>query len=141
MLTWYRETYTVTSGDAGGTWVSRFWTPDGINHDPVATGRTVQRQDWRVHFMHVYVLKTTSGCVKQGLTGCLCVALENSGGFVPLSAAGQYGVYLPMRGLVYDGVPFLATHGIGWTFYKGALANTDKVGLRLLYEPIGPKGA
>lgn len=135
MLTWWRESYEVTAGDAASTIVTRLWTPDGINHDPLATGKGTQRQDWRVETLHVWVLRTTTGTLKRGVLGELVRTLENCWSFVPLSSH-RFG---PLGGL-WTREPFVCTHGFGWAFYRGALAQTDKVYMRALYEPIGPKG-
>ena len=140
MLIWYRETYPVTAGDAASTFITRMLTPDGINHDPYTTGKTTRRQRWMVHQMMVYVLRTTSGLYKQGLMGHLALGLEGAGSWVPLPVQNRFGQFHPSQGLTYKGPPFVATHGVGWAFYLGALADTDKVGFRVLYEPIGPIG-
>lgn len=140
MLVWYRETYEITAGDAAAQLLTRMWTPDGIRHDPLASGTTARRQRWSVHQVHVYVLRATTGLLKQGLYGGLVMGLEGAGSYVTLPDQAPLGLVHPSRGLVYEGAPFIATHGVGWIFWKGALAQTDKVGFRILYEPVGPIG-
>lgn len=140
MLTWYRDRYEATAADAAATLLTRMWTPDGALQDPLASGKSTQRQDWMVHYLQCYVLKTTTGCYKAGIVGQLVVGLEGAGSFMPLPTMPESGVFHPSYGLIYRGQPFRATHGVGWCFFQGALSDTDKVILRILYEPIGPKG-
>lgn len=135
MLTWYRETYAATATDAASTIAVRLWTPDGILHDPGTSGKISKREDWIVHYLQCYVTKTTTGYIKAGLVGQLILALDWPGSWMPL-AAPNHGCHLINHGLIYRGGPFRATHGVGWAFYRGALADTDKVVMRLLYEPI-----
>lgn len=137
---WFRDTYEITGGDAGGTFITRMLTPDGVIHDPYTSGKTTRREDWTVYQMMVYVLRTTSGCYKRGLMGHLALGLEGAGSWLPLSTQDPHGFLHPSQALVYAGPPFLATHGVGWAFYKGALASTDKVTMRILYEPVASQG-
>lgn len=135
MLTWYKETYEAVAADAADTFLTRLWTPDGILHDPGATGKLSKREDWIVHYLQAYVTKTTTGYLKPGLVGQLIVGMDWPGSWIPLQAP-HHGCMMMNHGLLYRGGPFRATHGVGWAFYKGALADTDKVILRVLYEPI-----
>lgn len=135
MLTWYKQTYEATAADAAAAIITRLWTPDGIIHDPGSTGKLSQREDWAVHQMQVYVTKTTTGYLKAGLVGQLVVALDYPGAWFPV-VAPHHGCLMQNHGLIYRGGPFRATHGVGWAFYKGALADTDKIIMRILYEPI-----
>lgn len=135
MLVWYRELYAATAADAAATFLTRLWTPDGMLHDSGTSRRISKREDWEVHYLQVYVLKTTTGYMKPGLVGQLIVARDEPGSWLPLGVEG-YGCHTMNRGLVYKGPPFRATHGVGWAFYKGALADTDKVALRVLYETV-----
>lgn len=140
MLTWKSETYAATAADAAGEYVTRLWSPDGAIHDPGASRKLSKREDWLVHYAQVFVLATTSGYMKHGLVGQLILGIDYPGGWIPL-AARNHNCFHPNYGLLYDGRPFVATHGVGWAFWKPALADTDKVILRLLYEPIarGPQ--
>lgn len=140
MRTWYKETYAVTAADAATTNVVRLWTPDGINHDPGTTGKLSRREDWIVDYLQVYVLRTTSGYLKPGLVGQLILGLDYPGGWTPL-VTPHSGALHPNYGLIWRGGPFIATHGFGWWFLKGALADTDKVITRALYKPLASGGA
>ena len=138
MLTWYRETYEATAADAASALITHLWTPDGMVQDPGASRKLSRREDWRVHYLQAYVPKTTTGYLKPGVVGQLILGMDWPGSWMPLVMPHHGGLH-PNYGLIYRGGPFVATHGIGWAFYKGALADTDKVILRALYEPI--KGA
>ena len=135
MLTWYRETYEATAADAAAAIITRFWTPDGVLHDPGSTRKLSKREDWIVHYAQVYVTKTTTGYLKGGLVGQLVLALDTPGAWFPM-VTPHHGCLMQNHGLIYRGGPFKATHGIGWAFYKGALADTDKVVTRILYESV-----
>lgn len=140
MLTWYREQYEATAADALAAVLTHLWTPDGIIHDPTSSGKVSKREEWDVHYLQVYVLATTSGLMKPGLVGQLVLALDQPGSWMPL-VTPNHGCMMMNHGLLYQGAPFRATHGIGWAFYLGALADTDKVIFRALYEPVrrGPQ--
>lgn len=135
MLTWYRETYEATATDEAASVISHLWTPDGANHDPGATGKLSKREDWSVHYLQVYVTKTTTGYLKPGVILQLILGLDNPGAWMPL-VVPERGVQSMQYGTIYRGRPFRATHGVGWAVYKGALVDTDKVVMRILYEPI-----
>lgn len=135
MLTWYTETYEATAADAAATFLTRLWTPDGIVHDPGTTGKLSKREDWSVHYLQAYVTRTTTGYIKGGLIGQLVLGLDWPGSWMPIITP-HHGAMAMNHGLIYEGPPFRATRGVGWAFYKGALADTDKVILRVLYEPV-----
>lgn len=135
MLTWKTEVYEATATDAAAAISVRLWTPDGAIHDPGTTKKLSKREDWLVHYLQVYVTKTTTGYMKPGLVGQLILALDWPGAWMPL-VSPHHGCTMMNHGLIYRGGPFVATHGVGWAFYKGALADTDKVVTRLLYQPI-----
>lgn len=135
MLTWKVETYEVTAADAAATYLTRLWSPDGALHDPGSSGKLSKREDWRVHYLQVYVTSLTSGYLKPGIVGNLVLGLDYPGSWIPLIDPCR-GAHHPNYGLIYQGAPFVATHGVGWAFWKGALADTDKIITRLLYEPI-----
>lgn len=140
MRTWYKETYAVTAADAATTNVVRLWTPDGVNHDPGATGKLSKREDWKMDFLQVYVLSTGTGLIKHGLVGQLILGLDYPGGWTPIVSPYK-GALHPNYGLIWRGGPVICTHGFGWWFLKGALADGDKIVTRALYEPIarGPQ--
>lgn len=133
MLTWYKELYEATAADEASTFLTHLWTPAGTLHDPGATGKLSHREDWLVRYAQVVVLATTSGLIKPGVLGELALGMDWPGSWVPI-ATPERGALHGNRGLIYDGSGLLATHGIGWAFYKGALVDTDKVFFRVLYE-------
>ena len=140
MLQWYRETYAVTAADQASALVMHYWTPSGVLHDSITTRALSQRQDWLVHSAQVYVLRTTSGYIKQGVMGQIAVCAGAPGLWLPI-LTNRDGVCHANFGMIQAGAPFRATHGVGWVFYQGALVDTDKVVMKLLYEPLGPIGA
>lgn len=135
MLQWYREQYAATATDAAAATAVHLITPDGVLHDPATTRTLSKREDWVIHYLQVYVLATTTGYLKHGVVGQLVLGLDTVGSWLPL-VAPNHGLVHPNFGLIYRGGPFKSTHGVGWAFYKGALADTDKVVTRLLYEPV-----
>ena len=135
MLTWYNELYEATATDAAATFLARLWTPDGIIHDTSSSSKLGKREDWLIHYLQVYVLRTTSGCMKSGVVIQLALGLDSPGSWMPL-VVSHHSIQRMNSGVVYRGSPFIATHGLGWAVYKGALADTDKVVLRMLYQRI-----
>lgn len=133
MLTWYKELYEATAADEASSFLTHLWTPAGTLHDPGASGRISHREDWLVRYAQVVVLATTTGLIKPGLMGELALGMDYPGSWTPISTP-EGGVLHPNRGLIYAGAELMATHGIGWAFYKGALADTDKVFFRVLYD-------
>lgn len=132
---WYRQTYEATAADAAAAITVRLYTPDGVLHDPAVSGQISKREDWLVHHLQCYVLKTTSGMMKPGLVGQLIIGLDWPGSWMPLITPA-HGCMMMNHGLIYHGPPFRATHGVGWAMYRGALADTDKVVLRVFYQVL-----
>lgn len=133
MLTWFQDTHACSAGDAAASLITRLATSNGMLHDPGASLAIAQRQEWYVPYLQCYVLNVTTGTIKQGLVGELIMGLDSPGSWIPLGDRAHH-TYHPNFGMIYHGNPIQALFGVGWAFYKGALANGDRVILRALID-------